>query len=106
MTLASLQQVPQATSPIQSRQMMGASSPGPLDQLISMQDPLSYLQATSPQPAGFSGLNLTRVCDYVCTQLFCPPYPPPQPLLHKKSTKVTAIHSNSEKLLAEEREFN
>ncbi|XP_052242116.1 RNA-binding protein Musashi homolog 2-like isoform X3 [Dreissena polymorpha] len=61
MTLASLQQVPQATSPIQSRQIMGASSPGPLDQLISMQDPLGYLQATSPQPGGFGGLNLTRV---------------------------------------------
>ncbi|KAL4223368.1 hypothetical protein ACF0H5_016838 [Mactra antiquata] len=62
MTLTSLQQVPQATSPLTSRQIIpGANSPGPLDQLISVQDPLSYLQATSPQPAGFSGLNLTRV---------------------------------------------
>ncbi|KAH3890569.1 hypothetical protein DPMN_014654, partial [Dreissena polymorpha] len=68
MTLASLQQVPQATSPIQSRQIMGASSPGPLDQLISMQDPLGYLQATSPQPGGFGGLNLTRPTQLVSFQ--------------------------------------
>lgn len=65
MTLTSLQQVPQATSPLTSRQIIpGANSPGPLDQLISVQDPLSYLQATSPQPAGFSGLNLTRVSSF------------------------------------------
>ncbi|XP_052797895.1 RNA-binding protein Musashi homolog 2-like isoform X7 [Mya arenaria] len=68
MTLASLQQAPQATSPIQSRQMMGASSPGPLDQLMSMQDHLSYLQATSPQPAGFSGLNFGRPTQLVSFQ--------------------------------------
>ncbi|XP_053375315.1 RNA-binding protein Musashi homolog 2-like isoform X2 [Mercenaria mercenaria] len=69
MALSSLQQVPQATSPLTSRQIIpGASSPGPLDQLISMQDPLSYLQATSPQPAGFSGLNLTRPTQLVSFQ--------------------------------------
>ncbi|XP_060605028.1 RNA-binding protein Musashi homolog Rbp6-like isoform X4 [Ruditapes philippinarum] len=69
MAFSSLQQVPQATSPLTSRQIIpGASSPGPLDQLISVQDPLSYLQATSPQPAGFSGLNLTRPTQLVSFQ--------------------------------------
>ena len=61
--LTSLQQIPQATSPLTSRVIPGASSPGPLD--IYTQDPLSYVQATSPQPAGFGGLTLNRVSTWV-----------------------------------------
>ena len=60
--LNSLQQIPQATSPLTSRVIPGASSPGPLD--IYTQDPLSYVQATSPQPAGFGGLTLNRVSSF------------------------------------------
>ena len=64
--LTSLQQIPQATSPLTSRVIPGASSPGPLD--IYTQDPLSYVQATSPQPAGFGGLTLNRVSTLVKAQ--------------------------------------
>ena len=59
--LSSLQQIPQATSPLTSRVIPGASSPGPLDIYTASQDPMSYVQATSPQPAGLGGLTLTRV---------------------------------------------
>jgi len=68
MQFSSLHNMQQATSPVTSRLIQGANSPGPLDSLISVQDPLSYLQATSPQPTGFSGLNLARPTQLVSFQ--------------------------------------